>query len=73
MIGQAMSGQIDERYLVHRLKASSWAGVVGGLTASFLFVYYYFATDVARWDLLAVAVVIALVKLSGLAWYRITD
>ena len=53
--------------------ATSLAGVAGGLTASFLFVYCWFTTDVARWDLLAVAGIIALVKLSGLAWYGFTD
>ena len=73
MILQGLTDQVDERYLVHRLRATSLAGVVGGLTASLLFVYYWFATDVARWDLLFVAVVIAFVKLAGLAWYRITD
>lgn len=35
--------------------------------------YQFFAHDVARWDLLAVAVTIALVKPAGLAYYRLVD
>ncbi len=68
-----LGARMDERFLVHRLKSTSLAGVVGGLLASGLFVYQFFAHDVARWDLLAVAVTIALVKLGGLAYYRLVD
>lgn len=73
MIIPILGGQIDERFLMHRLKSTSIAGVVGGLLASGLFVYQFFASGVARWDLLAVAVTIALVKLAGLAHYRFVD
>lgn len=68
-----LGDRIDERFLMHRLKSTSLAGVVGGLLASGLFVFQYFANEVARWDLLAVAVTIALVKLAGLAYYRLFD
>lgn len=73
MIIGTVRDNIDERYLVHRLRATSLAGVVGGVAASILFAYQYFARDVARWDLLAVAVLIALVKLGALAFFRVTD
>ncbi|KPK79409.1 MAG: hypothetical protein AMS25_12685 [Gemmatimonas sp. SM23_52] len=56
MIIPMLGDQIDERFLMHRLKSTSIAGVVGGLLASGLFVYQFFASGVARWDLLAVAV-----------------
>lgn len=73
MIIPILGDQIDERFLTHRLKSTSLAGVVGGLLASGLFVWQFFTYDVARWDLLAVAVTIALVKLAGLAYYRLVD
>ncbi|UCC71877.1 MAG: hypothetical protein JSV86_16100 [Gemmatimonadota bacterium] len=73
MIIPIFGDAMDERFLVHRLRSTSLAGVVGGLLASGLFVYQYFANDAARWDLLAVAVTIALVKLAGLAYYRLVD
>jgi hypothetical protein len=68
-----LGDQIDERFLMHRLRSTSLAGVVGGLLASGLFVFQFFARGVARWDLLAVAITIALVKLAGLAYYRLFD
>lgn len=73
MIIPILGDPIDERFLMHRLKSTSLAGVVGGLLASGLFVYQFFAHDIARWDLFAVAVTIALVKLAALAYYRLVD
>jgi hypothetical protein len=73
MIVHAMKEHVDERFLLHRLRATSLAGVAGGLAASFLFVYFYFADGSPRWDLLAVALVIAAVKMGMLAYYRWTD
>ena len=73
MIVRTLKDNVDERFLMHRLRATSFAGMAGGLTASFLFVYYYFTEHAARWDLLAVALVIAAVKLGALAYYRLTD
>jgi len=73
MIVQALKDSVDERYLMHRLRATSLGGIAGALTASALFVYYFFADQITRWDLLAVALVMAVVKLGALAWYRRTD
>ena len=73
VIVQTLKDNVDERFLTHRLRATSLAGIAGGLTASFLFLYYYFATDAPRWDLLAVALVIAAVKMGALAYLRMTD
>ena len=73
MIVRALKDNVDERFLTHRLRATSLAGVAGGVTASLLFAYYYFFEQSPRWDLLAVAVVMAVVKLSTLAYYRMTD
>lgn len=73
MIVQTLKEGADERFLTHRLRATSLAGVAGGVTASLLFAYYFFWAQSTRWDLLAVAVVIAVVKLAALAYYRMTD
>jgi hypothetical protein len=73
MIIRTLKENVDERFLIHRLRATSLAGVVGGVTASLLFAYYYFVQQDPRWDLLAVAVVIAAVKLGALAYFRMTD
>lgn len=64
---------IDERFLNHRLRSTSIAGVVGGTLAGGLFAYHYYVDHVWSWDLFAVLVTIAGVKMAVLAWYLITD
>ena len=64
---------IDERFLVHRLRSTSLAGTVGGVMAAVLWVYQYYALETVRWDLAAVVVTMAVVKLAAMTWYRTTD
>jgi len=64
---------VDERFLKHRLRLTSLAGIVGGVFAALLFSYRYYHDHMWSWDLLAVAVTIGGVKLSAMAWYWITD
>jgi protein-S-isoprenylcysteine O-methyltransferase Ste14 len=64
---------IDERFLNHRLKSTSIAGIVGACVAIGLFEYRYFFNHVLSWDLLAVACTFVVVKLAVLSWYRLTD
>ncbi len=65
--------EIDERFLNHRLRSTSLAGIMGGLVALCLFLYRYYVNHHWSWDLLAVIATILLVKFSVLAWYRLTD
>ena len=65
--------ELDERFLTHRLKSTSIAGVVGGVLAVGLFAYQHYVNDVWCWDLFAVAATMAAVKLAAMAWYRLTD
>ena len=64
---------VDERFLNHRLRSTSLAGIIGGVLASLLFAYRYYASGIWSWDLFTVAVTIAGVKLAAMAWYRLTD
>jgi hypothetical protein len=64
---------IDERFLTHRLRSTSAAGVTGGVVATLLFAYRYYIDHLWSWDLLAVSLTIVLVKLAVLIWYRLTD
>ncbi len=64
---------IDERFLNHRLRSTSLAGIIGGVVATLLFAYRYYINHVFSWDLLAVTLTIVGVKLAVLIWYRITD
>jgi hypothetical protein len=62
---------IDERFLNHRLRSTSLAGIIGGLTAICLFGYRYYANGVWSWDLFAIVCTILGVKLAAMAWYRL--
>ena len=64
---------IDERFLVHRLRSTSVAGVTGGVVAMALFAYRYYTHRVWSWDLLAVGLTMAVVKWSLMLWYRFHD
>ena len=65
--------EIDERFLMHRLKSTSLAGVVGGVTAVSLFAWRFYIDHIWSWDLLAVALTIVGIKLAAMAWYHFTD
>jgi hypothetical protein len=64
---------IDERFLNHRLRSTSLAGIIGACVAVGLFEYRYFFNHVWSWDLLAVAGTFVAVKVGVLTWYRFTD
>ena len=63
----------DERFLMHRLRSTSIAGVLGGFLAVALWAYHFYANDVWRWDLFAVAATMAAVKLVCMAVFRLID
>lgn len=64
---------VDERFLNHRLRSTSVAGIAGGVAALGLFAYRYYHDHFWSWDLFIVGVTIVLVKLAVLTWYRLTD
>jgi hypothetical protein len=66
-------GKPDERFLTHRLKSTSIAGVCGGLVAVGLWAYRHWADDIWSWDLFAVATTMAVIKLATMAWFHFTD
>ena len=73
MIIPTPKGVPDERFLAHRLKSTSIAGVTGGLVAVGLWAYQHYVNDIWRWDLFAVAATVAVVKVAAMLWYRLTD
>ncbi|HEY3052182.1 MAG TPA: hypothetical protein VGK04_02210 [Thermoanaerobaculia bacterium] len=73
MIIPILGVAIDERFLTHRLRSTSIAGIVGGVVAIGLFMYRLYFNHRWDWDLLAVGITIAVVKVSLMIWYRLTD
>ena len=64
---------VDERFLDHRRRASSIAGFAALIVAVVLFEYRLLHDQVVSWDLLAVILTFAVLKLSLFAWYRFND
>jgi protein-S-isoprenylcysteine O-methyltransferase Ste14 len=64
---------VDERYLNHRLRSTSLAGIVGTVLALLLFEYHFFFDHVWNWDLLAVALAFVGVKLAAMVWFWLRD
>jgi len=63
----------DERFLMHRLRSSSLAGIVGGVLAVLLWFYRYTVDHRFSWDLFAVAITMAVVKQGLMLWFRFRD
>ena len=64
---------IDERFLMHRLRATSMAGVAASTVATLLWFYRFTFDHRFSWDLLAVPLTMIAVKWSLLLYYRQTD
>jgi len=64
---------VDERFLEHRRRSSSLAGIIGGCLAICLWYYRFVFDHIWSWDLFAVALTIVGVKMSLFAWYRFND
>jgi hypothetical protein len=64
---------VDERFLEHRRRSSSMAGILSALLAVGLFEYRFFVNHVLSWDLFAVALAFVVLKMTMFAWYRIRD
>jgi hypothetical protein len=68
-----LPGFVDERFLKHRLRATSNAGIACAVLALLLCMYRYYHDHVVSRDLLAVALTFLVLKYALLFWYRRTD
>ena len=66
-------GFVDERFLMHRLRATSTAGMLSAVTATVLAFYRFLTDHVISRDLLAVALLFIVVEYVLFFWYRRTD
>ena len=64
---------VDERFLKHRLRATSTAGIASAALALLIFLYRHYHDHVFRVDLLLVGLVFVVLKYALLFWYRRTD
>lgn len=64
---------VDERFLEHRRRSTSNAGILAAVVALLLFAYRFYIDHRLEWDVLAVALVFLVVKYGLLIWYRSVD
>ena len=65
--------RVDERFLTHRRRSTSIAGIVCAELAILLFLYRFYVGHVWSWDLLAVGLIFVVVKLGLMTYYHLTD
>ena len=64
---------IDERFLTHRRRSTSTAGITCAVAALVLFEYRYFVEGVKNWDLFFIGATFVVVKLALMTWHYVTD
>ena len=64
---------IDERFLEHRRRSTSIAGMITAALALLVFLYRTWFLRVIDWDLFAVGVTFVVIKLTVLLWDRVRD
>ena len=61
---------VDERFLEHRRRSSSAAGFAVLLLAGCIFEYRLIFKNTISWDMFAIILTFAVVKMSLFTWYR---
>ena len=64
---------VDERFLDHRRRSSSIAGILAACVGVVLFEYRFFVDHVWSWDLFALVLLFLVVKMSLFTWFRFND
>jgi hypothetical protein len=73
LLTRLFGGRIDERFLNHRLRSTSLAGIISGIAAILLFWFHLYFHHVWRWDLLSIALIFVIIKMSVMLYYVLTD
>jgi len=68
-----LSKHVDERFLEHRRRSTSMMGIVGALLTGGLLEYRLLVDHVIQWDLFAILMAMAVVKVSMMVWFRLRD
>jgi hypothetical protein len=64
---------VDERFLEHRRRSTSTAGIAMGILAILLFAYHFYIDHRWSWDLFTIGVGFVVIKMSLVVWYSVTD
>ena len=63
----------DERFSIHRLKATRLAAIAGAAVAGGWYLFYFWTRHELHQDLLSVLLVMIVVKFATIAYYRTTN
>ncbi len=63
----------DERFIIHRYKATRFAMVIGVVLIAAFFFYAYITHRTIRWDLFIILCATALAKVAAMMYYRRTN
>ena len=72
LLGAMLGHELDERFLVHRYRASRLSLIIGVLLLGGWFLYDYYGNDVLHIEIVAILAAMALTKLAAMAYYRMT-
>ena len=61
---------IDERFLMHRLRSSSYAAMTGAVLMGAWALYNLYGRGIMRWDILIIMSAMAAVKLGAMLYFR---
>ena len=64
---------VDERFLEHRRRSTSTAGIAAGVLSLVLFEYHLLVEHVFKWELLSIGVTFAVIKLASMLYYSRND
>jgi hypothetical protein len=64
---------VDERFLEHRRRSSSIAGFATLILAICIFEYRIFVNHLIDWEMAAIILTFAVVKMSLFTWYCMND
>jgi hypothetical protein len=72
-IGPVPNRILDERFLDHRRRSSTFAMMAGALISGGLLEYHLVAQHRIDWELAAVLLGMLIVKFTAFAWFRFHD
>ena len=72
-LGAISARVIDERFLDHRRRSSTFVVIAGALVSGALFEYHLFRDRRIDWELFSVLGAMLVAKLSAMTWYHFTD
>jgi hypothetical protein len=65
--------RVDERFLDHRRRSTSFAAIAGAVVALVCFEYELIHRHRVAWEPLSILLAMLTVKMAAMLWFRLTD